>query len=434
MVGTGYVGLVSGTCFAEMGSNVTCVDVDGAKIDMLSRGEVPIYEPELDTLVEKNLREGRLHFTTNLKDCIDKVAMAFIAVGTPTLEDGTTDMKYVLEVASEIGRCMNRSLIVVTKSTVPVGASRRVKAAIEAELEKRGVKIDFEVASNPEFLKEGSAVKDFMLPDRIVVGVESEWAKTRFERLYKPFTMNGYPLIFMDIASSEMTKYAANAMLATRISFMNEIANLCEKLGADVDMVREGIGSDPRIGARFLYSGSGYGGSCFPKDVRALATMGRENGCSMELVEAVEAVNRRQKRVVYEKLSTALGANLKGKVIALWGLAYKPDTDDMREAPSLDIMKLLLEAGAVVRVFDPAAMNECRRRMGDAVVYAGDMYDAASGADALALVTEWKQFRMPDWEKLGSIMRSRVVVDGRNIYDRGVLQEAGFVCYKIGRR
>ncbi len=432
VVGTGYVGLVSGACFAEMGVDVTCVDVDKTKIDRLLSGEIPIYEPGLDGLVERNRRDGRLHFTTDLTECLQNVEIVFSAVGTPPDEDGSADLSYVLEVARTVGRNMDRYVLLVTKSTVPVGTSLKVKAAIREELSRRGLDIPFDVASNPEFLKEGAAIKDFMSPDRVVVGVESERARELMTRLYRPFLLNNFRVIFMDIASAEMTKYAANAMLATRISFMNDIANLCDLVGADVDMVRKGIGADARIGTGFLYSGCGYGGSCFPKDVKALARTAAEYGYEMQVVEAVDRVNERQKHILARKVQSVY-PDLKGRTVALWGLSFKPDTDDMREAASLVTIADLLEAGAQVRVFDPAAMDECRRRLGDRVTYAGDMYEAADGADALVLVTEWKQFRLPSWSVLRKVMRVPVMVDGRNIYVRKEVEAEGFRYLSIGR-
>lgn len=432
VVGTGYVGLVSGACFAEMGVNVTCVDVDKAKIDRLLSGEIPIYEPGLDEIVERNRRDGRLHFTTDLTECLSDVEIVFSAVGTPPDEDGSADLSYVLEVARTVGRNMDRYVLLVTKSTVPVGTSLKVKAVIEEELAGRGLDIPFDVASNPEFLKEGAAIKDFMSPDRVVVGVESERARELMTRLYRPFLLNNFRVIFMDIASAEMTKYAANAMLATRISFMNDIANLCDLVGADVDMVRKGIGADARIGTKFLYPGCGYGGSCFPKDVKALARTAAEYGYEMQVIEAVDRVNDRQKHILAEKVRSVY-PDLKGKVISMWGLSFKPDTDDMREAASLVAIADFLEAGATVRVFDPAAMDECRRRLGDSVVYTDDMYEAADGADALLLVTEWKQFRLPSWSLLKKVMRAPVIVDGRNIYVRKEVEAEGFRYLSIGR-
>lgn len=433
IVGTGYVGLVSGTCFAEMGASVSCVDVDIQKIENLRKGNIPIYEPGLEEMVDRNVKAGRLSFTTDLETVLDDVEIIFSAVGTPPDEDGSADLKYVLDVARTVGKNMNDYVLLVTKSTVPVGTAQKVKAAIQDELNKRGVNIPFDVASNPEFLKEGAAIKDFMTPDRVVIGVDSERAKQLMERLYKPFVLNGYPIIFMDIASAEMTKYAANAMLATRISFMNEIAALCEVTGANVDSVRRGIGSDKRIGGSFLYAGAGYGGSCFPKDVKALVHTGNFHSTRMRIIEAVEEVNEHQKSIVFRKLEKAFNGDLKGKKIALWGLSFKPDTDDMREAPSIVIIEMLLAAGATVTAFDPIAAEETHRRIGDVITYSHNMYDACIDADALALVTEWKQFRLPNWGKIKLSMRGNVVVDGRNIYDAAELAGEGFKYYCIGK-
>lgn len=435
VVGTGYVGLVTGACFAEVGVNVTCVDVDIKKIENLKNGILPIYEPGLEELVKKTTQSGRLTFSTNLMDCLDDVEIIFSAVGTPPDEDGSADLRYVLEVARTIGQNVNKYVLVVTKSTVPVGTAQKVKETIDAELKKRGVEIGFDVASNPEFLKEGAAVKDFMSPDRVVVGVESDRAKELMERLYKPFMMNNYRVIFMDVPSAEMTKYAANAMLATRISFMNDIANLCELVGADVNMVRKGIGSDSRIGNKFLYPGCGYGGSCFPKDVKALIHTGKSMGYEMAVIEAVESVNDRQKGILFRKLVKHYGSanEIKGKTIAVWGLAFKPETDDMREAPSLTLINQLLNAGAIVKVYDPIAMEEAQRRIVGEVEYCKDIYDAALGSDALVVVTEWKEFRIPSWRVIKKAMTGNVVVDGRNIYDVKELQENGFYYYCIGK-
>lgn len=432
IVGTGYVGLVSGACFAEMGIDVTCVDINPEKIKCLLNGEIPIYEPGLDDLVKRNVEAGRLHFTTDLTTCLDNVEVVFSAVGTPPDEDGSADLQYVLEVARTFGRNIKKYTILVTKSTVPVGTAKKVKAVIEEELTERGEQIDFEVASNPEFLKEGAAIKDFMSPDRVVVGVESDRAKKVMERLYRPFQMNNYRLYFMDIPSAEMTKYAANAMLATRISFMNDIANLCDLVGANVDMVRKGIGTDSRIGPKFLYPGCGYGGSCFPKDVKALICTAREHKYTMSVIEAVEAVNERQKEIVVKKLQDKLGI-LQGKTIALWGLAFKPETDDLREAPALVVIEKLLEAGASVKVYDPVAMDECRRRIGDRVVYCKDMYDVVIDADALAVLTEWKEFRIPSWSVIKRVMKQPVLVDGRNIYSKDEVIAEGFEYAAIGK-
>ena len=475
IVGTGYVGLVTGTCFAEMGSHVTCVDVDTQKIQKLQSGIMPIYEPGLEELVKRNVEFGRLSFTTDLTEVLDDVEVVFSAVGTPPDEDGSADLQYVLAVARQFGRNINKYTILVTKSTVPVGTARKVKAAIQEELDRRGVSVPFDVASNPEFLKEGAAIKDFMSPDRVVVGTESDKAREVMTRLYKPFLINNFRVIFMDIPSAEMTKYAANAMLATRISFMNDIANLCEHVGANVDAVRKGIGTDARIGTKFLYAGCGYGGSCFPKDVKALLHTGIDHGYHMEVIEAVERVNERQKSIVYDKILKALAASssasssvngsvygnsfatpasasspvdgslcgniiaappslLKGKTIAIIGLSFKPETDDMREAPALVVIDKLLKDGATIRVFDPIAMDECRRRIGDTVTYCKNLYDAADGADVFALMTEWRQFRMPSWNVIKKVMNGNIIVDGRNIYDRQELEDYGFLYTRIGER
>ncbi len=434
IVGTGYVGLVSGACFADTGVNVTCVDVDAAKIERLQRGEVPIYEPGLDQLVSKNVAAGRLQFTTDLASILNEQEIVFSAVGTPPDEDGSADLKYVLQVARTIGQNINKYIVVVTKSTVPVGTAKKVHDAISEELQKRGVSVPFDVASNPEFLKEGNAIKDFMSPDRVVVGVESEKAKKALSRLYKPFMMNNFRVIFMDIPSAEMTKYAANSMLATRISFMNDIANLCERVGADVNMVRAGIGSDTRIGRKFLYAGCGYGGSCFPKDVKALIKTADQNGYSMEVLKAVEHVNERQKSILFEKLQKAFGnESLQGKTIAMWGLSFKPETDDMRESTALVMIGKLLEACCIVRAYDPIAMDECRRRIGDQITYCRNMYDAVLDADALLLLTEWKEFRLPSWGVIAKAMKKPLVIDGRNIFDSEELEEYGFEYHCIGK-
>ena len=433
IVGTGYVGLVSGTCFADTGATVTCVDVDAAKIERLKNGEIPIYEPGLDELVKKNVAAGRLMFTTDLASVLNDVEIVFSAVGTPPDEDGSADLKYVLQVARTIGQHLNHYVVVVTKSTVPVGTARKVRMAIEEELQKRGADVPFDVASNPEFLKEGNAIKDFMSPDRVVVGTESERAMKVLTRLYKPFLINNFRVIFMDIPSAEMTKYAANSMLATRISFMNDIANLCERVGADVNMVRAGIGSDTRIGRKFLYAGCGYGGSCFPKDVKALIKTADQNGYSMEVLKAVERVNERQKSVLFEKLEKAFeGKPLKGLTIAMWGLSFKPETDDMRESTALVMINKLLEAGCKVRVYDPVAMDECRRRIGDNVTYCRDKYEAVLDADALLLLTEWKEFRLPTWGVIKKAMKRALVIDGRNIFDKEELMEYDFEYHCIG--
>ena len=433
IVGTGYVGLVSGTCFAEIGVDVTCVDTNSEKIESLQKGIIPIYENGLEEMVLRNMKAKRLKFTTSLESCLDDVEVIFSAVGTPPDEDGSADLKYVLEVARTIGRNMKQYKLVVTKSTVPVGTAPKVRAVIQEELDKRGVKIDFDVASNPEFLKEGNAISDFMSPDRVVVGVESARAEKLMSKLYKPFLLNNFRVIFMDIPSAEMTKYAANSMLATRISFMNDIANLCELVGADVNMVRSGIGSDTRIGRKFLYPGIGYGGSCFPKDVKALIKTAELNGYPMQVLRAVEEVNELQKSVLFDKLVKQFNDNLKDKTIALWGLAFKPDTDDMREAPAVVLIDKLLKAGCQIRAYDPAAMQECKRRIGDSVYYACDMYDAVLDADALMLVTEWKEFRLPSWAVIRKTMAQQIVLDGRNIYDKKEMEELGFVYSCIGK-
>lgn len=434
IVGTGYVGLVTGACFADTGVNVTCVDVDEKKIAELKQGKMPIYESGLDELVTKNYAAGRLHFTTSLEEVLNEQDIIFSAVGTPPDEDGSADLKYVLQVARTIGRNLNKYVVVVTKSTVPVGTAVKIRDVINEELGKRGVKIDFDVASNPEFLKEGSAIKDFMSPDRVVVGVDSERAKRLLTRLYKPFLLVNFRVIFMDIPSAEMTKYAANSMLATRISFMNDIANLCEKVGADVNMVRDGIGSDARIGRRFLYAGCGYGGSCFPKDVKALVKTADDNGYSMEVLKAVERVNERQKALLFTKLQKAFGTTpLSGHTVTLWGLAFKPETDDMRESTALVMIHLLSEAGCNIRVYDPIAMDECKRRVGDVVTYCRDMYDAVEGSEALLLLTEWKQFRLPDWQKVKDRMKRPLMIDGRNIFDAQEMTDMGFDYHCIGR-
>ena len=433
IVGTGYVGLVSGTCFAEIGVNVTCVDTNKEKIESLQKGNIPIYENGLEEMVLRNMKAKRLKFTTSLESCLDEVEVIFSAVGTPPDEDGSADLKYVLEVARTIGRNMKQYKLVVTKSTVPVGTASKVRAVIQEELDKRGVKVDFDVASNPEFLKEGNAISDFMSPDRVVVGVESARAEKLMSKLYKPFLLNNFRVIFMDIPSAEMTKYAANSMLATRISFMNDIANLCEIVGADVNMVRSGIGSDTRIGRKFLYPGIGYGGSCFPKDVKALIKTAEQNGYTMRVLTAVEEVNENQKGVLFEKLMKQFNGDLQGKTVALWGLAFKPETDDMREAPALVLIDRLLKAGCKVRAYDPAATQECKRRIGDTIYYACDMYDAVLDADVLMLVTEWKEFRLPSWAVIKKTMSRQIVLDGRNIYDKKEMEELGFIYHCIGK-
>lgn len=434
IVGSGYVGLVSGACFADTGAMVTCVDVDEKKIERLCRGDIPIYEPGLDELVQKNVKAGRLRFTTSLESILDEQQIVFSAVGTPPDEDGSADLTYVLQVAKTIGQHLNKYIVVVTKSTVPVGTAAKVKQTIQEELDRRGIDVKFDVASNPEFLKEGNAIKDFMSPDRVVVGVDSEKARQMLAKLYKPFLINNFRVIFMDIPSAEMTKYAANSMLATRISFMNDIANLCELVGADVNMVRAGIGSDTRIGRKFLYAGCGYGGSCFPKDVKALIKTADDNGYSMEVLKAVERVNDLQKHMLFNKLVKAFGnEGLQGKTVTLWGLSFKPETDDMRESTALVTITRLLEAGCRVKVYDPIAMTECKRRLGNTVEYSKDMYDAVNDSEALLLVTEWNEFRLPNWEVIGKLMKRKLVIDGRNIFERAELSALGFDYDSIGR-
>ena len=433
IVGTGYVGLVTGTCFAEMGVEVFCVDIDRQKIENLRKGIVPIYEPGLEEMVIRNYEVGRLHFTTELTEVLDQVEIVFSAVGTPPDEDGSADLKYVLDVARTIGRAMNKYLLVVTKSTVPVGTARRIRQTIADELDRRGVTIDFDIASNPEFLKEGAAVKDFMHPDRIVVGVESDRARRLMEKLYHPFMLNNFRIIYMDIPSAEMTKYAANAMLATRISFMNDMANLCEIIGADINMVRKGIGADTRIGSSFLYAGCGYGGSCFPKDVKALISTASDHGYPMRILQAVEDVNEEQKTLLFRKLSAHFGGDLQGRKVAMWGLAFKPETDDMREAPSLVLIDRLLEAGCQITAYDPVAIPEARRRIGDRIAYAKNIYETVEGADVLMVVTEWKEFRLPAWARIRSLMKTPLILDGRNIYNIAEIEEAGFTYHCIGR-
>ena len=432
IVGTGYVGLVTGACLAEVGVEVVCVDVNQEKIDNLKKGILPIFEPGLDTIVKSNNEKGRLHFCTNLSEAVKGAQVAFIAVGTPPGEDGSADLKYVLQVANTIGSCIEEYIIVVTKSTVPVGTAKKVKAGIAAAMDKRGVQIDFDVASNPEFLKEGAAVEDFLKPDRIVIGVETERAKEVLSRLYHPFVLNSHPVLFMDIPSAEMTKYAANAMLATKISFMNDIANLCELVGANVNEVRKGIGSDPRIGNRFIYPGIGYGGSCFPKDVKALFHTADDYGYDLRILKAVDSVNDDQKHVMFNKIKQHFGDDLKGKVFGLWGLSFKPNTDDMREAPSLVLIQSLLEAGAKVLAYDPVAMDEAANMVSEQVIFTRRAIDAVKGADAMVLVTEWAEFRLPDWDKMASIMTGRVIFDGRNIYNPNDVKGSGFSYYGIG--
>ena len=434
VVGTGYVGLVTGTCLAEVGTDVTCIDIDVKKIEGLKEGVMPIYEPGLDAMVTRNHKKSKLHFGTDLAKGIKGADVAFIAVGTPPGEDGSADLQYVLKVASQIGEHMNSYGVVVTKSTVPVGTAEKVRSAVQTELDKRGVDIAFDIASNPEFLKEGAAIDDFMKPDRIVVGVDTEKAQETMGKLYKPFIMNGHPLIFMDIPSAEMTKYAANAMLATRISFMNDIANLCEIMGADVNAVRRGIGSDPRIGSRFIYAGIGYGGSCFPKDVKALIKTARENKYTMRILEAVEEVNDAQKSVLFNKITNHLGTDLSGKTFAMWGLSFKPNTDDMREAPSLVLIDKIVAAGGKVIAYDPVSMPETKHMIGDKIDYVEDPYEALNNADALLLVTEWSEFKLPDWDVVSQKMNRKLVFDGRNIYDRAEMGELGYSYFCIGSK
>ena len=434
IVGTGYVGLVSGACLSETGAIVNCIDVNQSKIDSLNNGIMPIYEPGLEDLVKRNVQKERLFFKTKLSEVVNDSDAIFIAVGTPPDEDGSADLKYVVGVAREIGQHLNNYTVVITKSTVPVGTAKKVKAAIQEELDKRGVKVEFDVASNPEFLKEGNAVDDFLKPDRIVVGVESEMAEKVLKRLYKPFLLNGHPIIVMDITSSEMTKYAANSMLATKISFINDIANLCEIVGADINQVRKGIGSDSRIGNKFLYPGVGYGGSCFPKDVQALIKTAKDYGYSLKVLQAVEEVNKYQKTVLFDKISNYFKGNLAGKTIAIWGLSFKPETDDMREAPSLVLINQLLEKGAIVSAYDPIAMHETQRILGDKIKYCNDMNEALIGADALAVVTEWSEFRLPNFKVMERLMNDKVLFDGRNIFDIEQIQEFGFKYFSIGRQ
>ncbi|ANI88880.1 UDP-glucose 6-dehydrogenase [Arachidicoccus ginsenosidimutans] len=433
VIGTGYVGLVTGACLSDVGIEVCCIDIDTKKVANLHKGILPIYEPGLDDIVKHNVQNGRLSFSTSLADNIAGAEAIFIAVGTPPGEDGSADMRYVLSAAKDVGKYLTGYAIVITKSTVPVGSSEKVRGAIKEALQERGADIPFDVVSNPEFLKEGAAIKDFMSPDRIVVGVDSPRAQETIDTLYKPFLLNGYRILYMDIASAEMTKYAANSMLATRISFMNDIANLCEIVGADVNHVRAGIGADPRIGKKFLYAGVGYGGSCFPKDVKALVNIGKENGYRLQLLEAVEDINNRQKKILFKKISRHFDNDLKGKTIAVWGLAFKPNTDDMREAPSLELIDELLAAGATVKAFDPVAMEEAQKVLGDSITWCNDVYQTIEGASAIALLTEWNEFRLPDWKHIKAAMQTAVVFDGRNIYDDVLLHKEGFVYYGIGK-
>ncbi|MBN1143578.1 MAG: UDP-glucose/GDP-mannose dehydrogenase family protein [Bacteroidales bacterium] len=433
IIGTGYVGLVTGACFAETGVDVVCVDINEEKIEKLKQGIIPIFEPGLDLVVKRNFEKNRLNFSTSIKENLKEIEAVFIAVGTPPGEDGSADLSHVISAAREIGRHMDSSLVIVTKSTVPIGTSRKVKEAVQEELDARGLQISFDVASNPEFLKEGAAVDDFLKPDRIILGVESESAKKILNRLYHPFLLNGHPVIYMDIPSAEMTKYAANCMLATKISFMNDLANLCDLVGADISMVRKGIGSDPRIGNKFIYAGIGYGGSCFPKDVKALIKTADDNGYSLELIKAVEKVNTRQKTVLFSKIMKHFGNDIKDKVFGVWGLTFKPNTDDMRESPALVIIEQLVHAGAKIRAYDPVGLKEAQKILGDKIMYGNDMYDVLIDANGLILATEWSEFRVPNFKVLTRIMKDKVIFDGRNIYDPAEIEENGFSYYGIGR-
>ena len=434
VVGTGYVGLVSGTCFAETGITVTCVDIDEKKINNLKEGIIPIYEPGLENMVKNNVESGRLLFSTNLEESIVDCDAVFIAVGTPPDEDGSADLQYVLAVADEIGKYMQDYLVIATKSTVPIKTAEKIRKSVSEALKQRNSELEFDVASNPEFLKEGAAINDFLKPDRIVIGTDSERAEKLMRRLYKPFLLNGHPIIFMDITSAEMTKYAANSMLATKISFMNDIANLCEVVGADVNMVRKGIGSDTRIGNKFIYPGAGYGGSCFPKDVKALIKTGDEYNRSLEILKAVELVNENQKAVIPAKIRSHFGSNLKGKRLGIWGLSFKPHTDDMREAPSLRIIDELLREGVEIRAYDPVATEEAKRILGDKIEFCNDKYEALIDTDGLVVVTEWPEFRVLNYRVLDKLMIEKVIFDGRNIYDAEELTEFGFTYYSIGRQ
>jgi UDPglucose 6-dehydrogenase len=432
IVGSGYVGLVTGTCFSEVGIDVTCVDTDQKKIDNLNNGVIPIFEPGLEEMVHRNMKKGRLQFTTSIAEALVDCEVLFSAVGTPPDEDGSADLQYVISVARDCGKHMKDYLLIVTKSTVPVGTAKKVKQAVQEELDKRGVTIKFDVASNPEFLKEGAAIEDFLKPDRIIVGLETPRAEELMKSLYKPFTLNGHPVIFMDITSAEMTKYAANSMLATKISFMNDIANLCEIVGADINMVRKGIGSDSRIGPKFIYPGIGYGGSCFPKDVKALIHTADDFKYSLRVLKAVEAVNEDQKSMMFRKVLKHFKGDIKGKTIGMWGLSFKPQTDDMREAPSLVLIKKFLEAGAKIKAYDPVAMAESKRILGDEIEYAEDQYDALTDADCLLLVTEWPEFKFPNFNIIRKLLKTPVVFDGRNIYEYPEMKRNGFIYYCIG--
>lgn len=433
IVGTGYVGLVTGTCFAETGVSVTCVDINKEKIEQLNKGIVPIYEPGLDKMIKKNVEKKRLFFSTNIHEDLQDSEAIFIAVGTPPNEDGSADLKHVLNVAKEIGKHLDHYIVVVTKSTVPIGTAKKVKETIQNELNKKGASTDFDVASNPEFLKEGSAIEDFLKPERIIVGCESERAEKLIKRLYKPFLLNNHPIYFMDVPSAELTKYAANAMLATRISFMNDISNLCEILGADINAIRKGIGSDSRIGNKFLYPGTGYGGSCFPKDVKALINTGKTNSYSLEIIEAVEKINEKQKNILFNKIYKYFDGNLKGRVFAIWGLSFKPHTDDMREAPALTVIANLLKEGATINVYDPIAMDEAKKQLGTSVNYKNEPYEALQDAEALIVITEWPEFRILDYEEIKKRMKNQLIFDGRNIYEPNEMKDFGFTYFSIGR-
>jgi UDPglucose 6-dehydrogenase len=434
VVGSGYVGLVTGACFAESGVNVICVDTDINKIQQLKEGAIPIYEPGLESMVKSNVEKKRLSFATNIKEGIDSAEVIFIAVGTPPGEDGSADLKHVLNVASEIGRVINNYKVVVTKSTVPVGTSEKIRSSIRAELDKRGVSIPFDMASNPEFLKEGAAIEDFLKPERIVIGLDNEKTREIMNKLYMPFVLNNHPILFMDIASAEITKYAANAMLATRISFINEIANLCDILGADINNVRRGIGSDSRIGSKFIYPGTGYGGSCFPKDVKALLKTAKDNSYELNVISAVERANEYQKNVIFNKMTRYFNNDLKNKTIGIWGLSFKPKTDDIREASSLVLIEKLLGAGAKVKAYDPAAIDETKKVLGNKIEYTHDPYEALINVDAVALMTEWSEFHLPDFHRMSELMKEKVIFDGRNIYDPSELKKLGFKYFGIGRR
>jgi UDPglucose 6-dehydrogenase len=434
VIGSGYVGLVTGACFAESGVYVTCVDVDSVKIKNLKKGNIPIYEPGLEEIIKRNVEKNRLSFSTDLKEGIEGTEVIFIAVGTPPGEDGSADMKHVLEVAKEIGNVIQNHVVVVTKSTVPVGTSDKIRRTIQCELDKRSSDVQFEMASNPEFLKEGAAIDDFLKPERIVIGIDNEVTAAIMKKLYMPFVLNNHPILFMDIASAEITKYAANAMLATRISFINEIANLCDILGADINNVRKGIGSDSRIGSKFLYPGTGYGGSCFPKDVKALIKTAQDSGYQLNVIQAVEIANEYQKNIIFKKMSEFFKNDFMNKVIGIWGLSFKPKTDDIREASSLALIEKLISAGAKVKAYDPAAMNETKKYLGNKIEYASDPYEALAGADAMALMTEWSEFHLPDFRKMAGVMKGKVIFDGRNIYDPAEIQSQGFRYFGIGRR